>query len=296
MYVLLLAALVSVGAALEPAPATPCTHVASRGSDLDGFVNGLQPGDVGCLRAGRYGARASRTAWQVSGTASAPITLQGYPGEARPVILGSFVFEGDHLTGSGLVFDGPPGAAGSDYAISVWVTGDDDELRNSEVREAESQGIYLDGADRVRLVGNYIHHNGDTDDPTVANLHHGIYFASGSGLIADNLIVRNYSFGVHLYPSARDVLVVQNTIVGHGRAGVIIAGEPGQPVPAFNRVVGNVIASNAQQAVTSYGPLGFGNVVEHNVVWANGTAGQTRGLAMRANFELPPRLPGVMAR
>ena len=282
------AVVVAVGVATQPQDRAGCSAVASPDVELDAFVNGLRPGDVGCLHAGSYGAREKRISWRVSGTPTARIRLQGLAGEQPPAILGPFTFEGDYLTASGLLFDGPSGAAGRDSAIAVWINGDHDELEQSEVRDSESQGVYLDGADHVRLVGNHIHDNGDRDDPAVANLHHGIYFKSGSGLIHGNLIARNYSFGVHLYPSAHDVTVTRNTVVGNGRAGVIIAGEPGEPLPANNLVADNVVISNGDMAVTSFGPLAFGNVVEDNVYWANGTAGSTTGLVIRHNVERDP--------
>ena len=282
------AVVVAVVVATRAEDPAGCTAVASPEDDLGAFVNGLRPGDVGCLHAGSYGAREERISWRVSGTRTARIRLQGVTGERPPAILGPFTFEGDYLTASGLLFDGPSGPAGRDSAIAVWINGDHDALEQSEVRDAESQGVYLDGADHVRLVDNYIHDNGDKDDPRVANLHHGIYFKSGSGVIHGNLIARNYSFGVHLYPSAHDVTVTGNTVVGHGRAGVIIAGEPGEPLPANNVVADNVIVSNGDRPVTSFGPLALGNVVEDNVYWANGTAGSTTGLVTRRNVERDP--------
>ena len=161
----------------------------------------------------------------------------------------------------------------------------------SEVRDAESQGVYLDGADDVRLVGNHIHDNGDKDDPAVANLHHGIYFKSGSGVIARQpdraeLLVRRAPVPVAARraghqqhrgrerPSRRD---------HRGRARRAAPGEQprrGQR-PHLERRHGRSRAS-ARSA--------FGNVVEDNVYWANGTAGSTTGLVTRRNVERNPGL------
>ena len=291
---LAVAAVVAVVAAVGASgQAGGCSEVADPGADLREFVNGLQPGDVGCLHAGSYGARGDRVVWEVDGSPSRRITLRGYPGEARPTILAPFTLDGDHLTVAGILFDGPSGRALTDDAIAFWIEGDHDELLGSEIRDAESQGIYLDGADDVRLVGNYIHDNGDKDDPDVANLHHGIYFASGSGLVAGNVIVDNYSYGVHLYPSPHGVTVEQNVIAGHGRGGVIIGAEPGERPPRDNRVRDNVVASNAHRPVTSHGPIGSGNVVSRNVFWRNGGDGDTVGLALFGNVARDPRSGGL---
>jgi len=221
----------------------------------------------------------------------------GYPGEReKPTILGMFALSGDYITASRLLFDGPGGVfPDGKKVIPVWIDGDNVELNQSVVRNAQTGGIYLENAVNARLIGNRIHDNGDFANPAQANLDHGIYFGSGSGLIANNIIEHNYAFGVQLYPSARDVRVEHNTIVKNGRAGVIIASEPGQaqPLSANNRVVNNIIASNTQNAVTSYGTIGPGNIVENNIFWANGTAGSTAGLTMRGNIGKDPRFTGA---
>jgi len=291
--VLLLVGALFHGALACASPAAPrgeaCTMVASPGVKLSGFVNRLRPGDVGCLHQGTYGARGRYTTMSTSGAPSRRITLRGYPGDPKPRILGEFFLTADNVTLSRLLFDGPTGRVErrphdnpGGEAEQLYLSGRNLEVTRSEVRNNRwHAGIYALNATDARIVGNYIHHNGDFADPARANLDHGIYFASGSGLIADNLITRNYAFGVHLYPSPRNVVVRNNRIFRQGRAGVIIGSEPGEPLPAGNRIVGNVIASNGHRAITSYGELGPGNIVESNRVCANGTAGATRGLTVR---------------
>jgi len=274
---------------ISSASAATCTKTATATTNLRGFLETLVPGDVACLHAGTYGAVNTWAPMYTSGNASSRITLQGYPGEAKPVIRGLLAIDGDYNTVSGLVFDGPAGVIDGQKQVTLWVDGDHAIVSGNEIKENHQQGIYIETAEDVKIVGNYIHDNGVFADPGRANLDHGIYFASGSGLIADNVIEHNYAFGIHLYPSPHDVVVEHNTIVGHGKAGIIVGAEPGYPAPTNNRIVNNILASNSQNAVTSYGPIGTGNTVQNSIFWANGTSGATTGLTVSGTIASNPR-------
>jgi len=280
--VLLLANLSVVQAQINPAPA--CTKVKLPGPGLRAFLNTLTPGDVGCLRAGVHGARDTYAVWYPSGTPSAPITLKGYPGESMPTILGALFLDGDNLILSGLLFDGPTGRVTTQTTENP--NGEQSQLfiegaNNVEVSHCVIRnngyhaGIFLANAYNARIIGNYIHDNGRFGNPAGANLDHGIYFASGSGLIANNLIEHNYAWGVHLYPSASNVTVQQNTIIKNGRSGVIIDNDcetPGcSPQPTNNLVVNNIIAFNKHHAFQSSIRLtgATGNVIKNNLFWGN---------------------------
>ncbi len=278
--VLLLANLTVIQAQVNPAA---CTKVAQPGPNLKAFVNSLTPGDVGCLRAGVHGARGAEIFMTASGTQASPITLRGYPGEAMPTILGYFPIGGQYIVISGLLFDGPTGLVNANppnpavERSPIAVYGSNVEINHSEIRNSLSRaGIYLQDAYNTRLIGNYIHDNGNFSDPGTANLDHGIYFGSGSGLIANNLIERNYAFGVHLYPSASNVIVQQNTIVRNGRSGVIIGGWTTNcpntgcpPQPTNNLIVNNIIAFNAYYAFQSFELTTTGHIIKNNILWGN---------------------------
>jgi parallel beta-helix repeat protein len=285
-------------------PGTACTKVAAPGINLRAFTDTLLPGDVACLRAGTYGARGTENFITVNGTASAPITLKGYPGEAMPTILGYFPIGGQYLVITGLLFDGPtgqiPGIPDPETAqISIYSS--NVEINHCEIRNSRGHaGIYLQDAFNTRLIGNYIHDNGNFSDPSTANLDHGIYFGSGSGLIANNLIEHNYAFGIHLYPSASNVIVQQNTIVRNGRSGIIIADEPGDPgnmPPTNNLIVNNIVAYNAQNSIISYAlPCGGNNVVRKNLIWGNGNGNlgnDANCLTLVNNIQADPRFLGT---
>jgi len=269
---------------LTSAPAAACTKVRLPGPNLRAFLDTLTPGDVVCLRAGVHGARGTEAFMTVSGTQTAPITLKGYPGEAMPTILGYFPIGGNNIVISGVLFDGPTGLVNANppnppreiSPISIY--GSNVEINHCEIRNSLGHaGIYLENAYNARIIGNYIHDNGNFNDPSTANMDHGIYFGSGSGLIANNIIEHNYSFGVHIYPSASNVTVQQNTIIKNGKSGVIIGGQTTDcssttgcpPQPTNTLVVNNIIAFNGQHAIHSYELTTTGHIVRNNLFWQN---------------------------
>jgi hypothetical protein len=230
-----------------------------------------RPGDTVVIRAGSYGARGSVTALARSGTAAAPISFVAQPGEAAPTILGQVRVEGDHRRLCGLLFEGPTGPVPNGTAsskggedVQVWIMGDGVELSRSEVRGNRwHAGVYLYEARQARVVGNYVHDNGQFGNPAMANLDHGIYFESGSGLVADNLIEHNVAHGVQLYPEPANVTVRSNTITANGRAAIIF----GEQASA-NEIVGNVITGN-HEGIRTWELTGAGNVVRDNRLWGN---------------------------
>ncbi len=310
---MLLANLTVIQAQINSAPA--CTKVRLPGPNLKAFLDTLTPGDVVCLRAGEHGARGTEAFMTVSGTQTAPIILKGYLDEAMPTILGYFPIGGSNIVISGLLFDGPTGLVNANppnppvERSPIAIYGSNVEINHCEIRGSLSRaGIYLQNAYNTRLIGNYIHDNGNFSDPSTANLDHGIYFGSGSGLIANNLIERNYAFGVHLYPSASNVIVQQNTIVRNGRSGVIIGGWTTNcpntgcpPQPTNNLVVNNIIAFNAYYAFQSFELTTTGHIIKNNLLWGNAGGNiptderLTRGLTFvnQNNIQADPRFVGT---
>jgi hypothetical protein len=186
------------------------------------------PGDTVVVLRGSYGARGRTLHARRSGTANARITVTGPPRGGRPVIRGFVRMAGSHLRFSRLVFDGPTGRVQPTRSdnprgeqVVVAITGDDVTISDSVVRDsAWHAGIYVDGSEGARLVRNHVYGNGNRSDRSHANLDHGIYWARGSGLVANNVIEDNVARGVQLYPRPHGVLVAHNTVVGNGRAGI----------------------------------------------------------------------------
>jgi parallel beta-helix repeat protein len=285
-------------------PAAACTKTAFPGINLRAFIDTLSPGDIGCLHTGTYGARGTETFMTVSGTQGAPITLKGYPGEAMPTILGFFPIGGQYIVISGLLFDGPsgqiPGNPDAETAqISIFSS--NIEINHCEIRNSLGHaGIYLQDAFNSRIIGNYIHDNGDFGNSNTTYQDHGIYFGSGSGLIANNIIEHNWSYGIQLYPSASNVIVQQNTIVRNVQSGVIVADDPDDSsnVPPMNNlIVNNIIAYNAQNSIVSWElPCGGNNVVRKNLVWGNGNGNignVANCLTLVDNIQADPRFVGA---
>jgi parallel beta-helix repeat protein len=249
---------------------------------------------------GTYGGYGRRTEWSASGRSRAPITFTGAAGQARPTILGYNVVAASHVRLRNLVFQGPTGRVhpiSSQYPtgeeVLLWFAGADDVLSGSDVGGGRwHAGIYVDGPGNVRLIGNFIHDNGDFSRPAQANVDHGIYWGSGrGGLIANNVISHNLANGIQLYPSGSGVTVEQNTIVGNGKSGVIVSGTTNH-----DTMVNNIVAENGDNSIRSFEPQGAHNLVENNLVWQNGNGNigtEARGLRLLHNIAANPDFMGV---
>jgi Right handed beta helix region len=300
----------SVGALIPAVPAN-AYYLSPTGDDsapgtaaqpwrtLQKAMSVLQPGDTVVLRGGTYGAPGVRTWWTASGTSSAPVTIMADPAGPRPTIKGYTTITGSDEHIYGLLFDGPTGQVippTSDdpggEEVEIWSEAPGTVIAACEIRNSHwHAGIYLTHADNVQLIGNYIHDNGNFSDPAQANLDHGIYWGDGNGgLIADNLIVHNVAYGVHLYPDAHGVTVTQNTILSNGRSGVIVS-----DTSSNNLVVNNIVAYNATNSIRSDSLTGTGNVARDNIVWGNGSGNigaDADGLTLQNNVQADPHFVG----
>lgn len=240
-------------------------------------VAAAEPGDTVVLRPGTYGAAGEVTRMNRPGSPGDPITFRGDPSAARPRIIGHVRITAPHQRFNHLLFDGPTGRTkaitpenpgGEQVQVSIMGAAsglDDVEISDCEVRDsAWHAGIYVDAEADIRLIGNYVHDNGDRSDPGQENLSHGIYWSSGSGLIAGNVVEHNVARGVQLYPSASDVLVANNTIVDNGKAGVQVGGDS-----SGVSIVNNIVADNGDRGIRSSGLTGSDNEAVRNLLWAN---------------------------
>jgi hypothetical protein len=224
-----------------------------------------KPGMTVVLAGGTYSAFGHVTYADADGSPSAPITWVAAPHQT-PVIHGHMEIGGNGRHFCGLLFDGPTGPTSNPIPEDpereqdkVYVSGDDVTISDSEVRGSRwHSGIYLAGAERFRIVDNYIHDNGRFDLPSHANLDHGIYVGEGSGLIEGNRIEHNVAHAVQLYPLANGVIVRNNVMTGHGRAAVMMGEDA-----TNNQVVGNRISGN-RKGIQAWSLRGRGNVVRSN--------------------------------
>ncbi len=211
------------------------------------------------------------------------------------MVLGYNVVSGSHVRIWNLLFDGPTGMVHAPTSadpkgedVLLWLDAPDVQLFDSEVTgDLWHAGVYVTGADGDEIVGNYIHGNGDSSDPTQANEDQGIYWGDGSGLVAGNLITDNVSFGVQLYPGASGVRVQWNTIAANDKAGVVVGDTASQ-----NTIANNIVADNQENGIRSSGLTGTGNLVQSNDVWGNGSGNlgqEADGLTLQNNQQLNPQ-------
>jgi hypothetical protein len=247
-------------------------------------IGALLPGQTAYVRAGVYqeqlsgscGTAYNKLYWTRSGTANEPITIAGYPGEEKHVlVLTAITLAGDYQRLQRLVVDKNLGWSSSDQRCdggpNVNLTGRNDSLEGVEVRNSAMSGVYLEGADGARLVGNWIHDNGGH-----FNHDHGVYWSSGaSGLAADNIVQDNYANGVKIGPNAQSVLVAENTVDGNGRSGIIVSGD--STYTSNNNTIANDIVSWNGSSGSGFGirtywqtaGVGNGNEAVNNLVSGN---------------------------
>jgi Right handed beta helix region len=286
--------LAGCGASSPPSQEGPA-HVTPQRSKLSRALRAARPGETIALPAGTYGRPGTVLRVERGGSAGRPIVVRGPRRGAPAVVRGHVRIDASHVRFDRVVFAGPTGAVlpKSDgnprgEEVEVWVRGADVELSSCEVRgSAWHAGVFVTGRD-VRIVRCHIHHNGDAGRDGAANLDQGVYWDSGSGLLANNLIDHNVAFGVQLYKAPSGVKVLNNTVVRNGRAGVIVSADA-----ASNVVANNIVAFNGAPAV-SFDLNGRGNMLTGNLFWANGKAAlaSTDGLRSQSNIEADPRFVG----
>ena len=278
--------------ALGPVPAD-AYWVSPEGSDSDPGTKAApwqsigmaletaQAGDTVVLAPGTYGERGSTIEFSTSGEDGAPIVFRGDPEQERPQLLGAVRVRADHLRLGHLLLDGPTGPvqepseenpSGEQVQLSLDNEGETVEdigIFDSEIRGSDwHAGIFLTHAEDIQIAGNYIHHNGDETDPGQANLSHGIYWASGSGVIVNNVVEGNVARGVQLFPEPSGVSVIHNTIVGNGAAGVQVA-----KYSEGNLIANNIVAFNGDAGIRSDSLARGDNLATTNLLWENaGTA------------------------
>jgi hypothetical protein len=235
---------------------------------------------------------------KASGRPGAPIVIAGTPGASMPSVVGHVKVSADHVTLSGILFEGPTGpvkprTSGNPKGeqVQVAVEGDHVTIERSTVRGSRwHAGIFLSEAEEARVLGNCIVDNGDREPPYLklqANNSHGIYWDSGSGVVASNLIGWNVARGVQLYRRPHDVAVVHNTIVGNGRAGVQFGAETEDSFAAWN-----ILAFNGQTGIRSASLTGSGDRAVDNLAWSNGRGDyedESEKLELSSNRVADPR-------
>jgi Right handed beta helix region len=238
-------------------------------------ITTLGPGGTAYLRAGVYEEGAdvpcsndfNRINWERSGTPSAPITIAGYPGEQKQVIVKTqLTMRGSYLRLIGLVVEGNRSFSSADKSctgsINVTVYGDGIQVVGVEIRGSRMSGIYAKGADSLKILRCWIHDNGSH-----GNQDHGAYIGETTSLlIANSVFDHNQAFGIHVYPSqTHGARILHNTVVENGSSGVIISGNS-----SGNVVANNIIAFNKEYAAREFKLDGGNNRLVRNLIFGNG--------------------------
>jgi hypothetical protein len=240
-------------------------------------VTRLKPGQRALVRAGTYRENVLVTS---RGRPRAPITIANYPGE-RPVLRPAGghednypleIFSASYFRVQGFLIEAASGPSADD----VYFEGATHhvELSGNEIRNAGDQGVFSERTTHdLKIIGNTIHNNG----PSPLHQSHGIYVEGQNQLIANNLVYDNhYGFGIHVYPSADHVLVVDNTVVGNGISGILVGAE-GSTTVNKTLLVNNIVAYNHDSGMQSYFPEGAtrgrGNIAYGNLGYGNPDGG-----------------------
>ena len=228
-------------------------------------LNTLQAGQKALVRAGTYreALRMNR-----AGTASAPITIEAFPGE-QPIIDGEhtrrpLVVEsgGAYFRIKGFILDRDCCTSGG----HIDVYGHHIEIVDNEMRNGRGKGVYTDeGSSNVHIIGNWIHHNvtaGGQQD-------HGLYMQGNDHLIANNVIHDHPDgFGIQIYDRGSRMVVVSNTVTNNGHSGIVVGGSGGVSNITIRN---NILANNNSFGVQMDSSCPTSSVViDVNVIFGNG--------------------------
>jgi parallel beta helix pectate lyase-like protein/F5/8 type C domain-containing protein/uncharacterized protein DUF1565 len=323
-------------AGVLPAPLGPSTgtvrYVATSGSDanpgtaarpwrsISKALSAAVPGDRVLVRAGTYSGTAGAgpdcggsvgpcVYGSPKGTASAPITVEAYPGE-RPVIAAMVSLpSAQWFRFSGFVIDGaqaPLGAEGVSLGNTSKTAPSHVEISYNEIRNfgrgtSKSQGILHFSGSETALIGNRIHHIGSQ-----RFYDHGIYMKAGRRVVVANNVISDITggYGLHIWGDFDDSWVINNTVYGSAASGFTIGGnsdrgKPDRVVTANNILAGHGGTADGQQgyAAKEYQP-GAGNSTRHNLGWANARSNpwQLSLTGPSDNRNADPRFADVGAR
>ena len=255
----------SAGATFYVAPggsdANPGTQAAPWAT-IQKAENTLTAGQKALVRAGTY----APIYVDKNGSPLAPISIQAYPGE-RPVIHtpegGGYAVEivGSYFRVSGFVLENA-----RNTNIYLENPSHHVEISHNEILGSDDQGIYVEGNTHDhQILANHIHNNG----LGLVHQSHGIYLEGARHLVANNVIHdQPKGFGIQVYPDNDGSIVVGNTVIASGYAGIVLGGGGG----VRNVVVrNNVFANNTQHGIAHDSVCATATVVDHNVLFGNGS-------------------------
>jgi hypothetical protein len=266
------------------------------GGNAVAFFNGLSPGAVGCLHAGTYGTEDTFQDFTKSGTTSAPITLQSYPGETA-TIKGYSAIDSSNVVFTRLKIDGsthtraPGGNCPNGRAATFTLAGNGIVLDHNVITPSDqansSNGVYVQGSNEdIRY--NMIHDVGACTDATFG-YDHGVYIGHGSGTSVHGNWIWNIHFGwaIQVYPDPSNTHVYSN-VIDSARSGLTLCSTGSNHI--FEN---NVVSNDTIGAMTSgCGPQGSstGNIVRNNDAFNDpGGVGSVSGISYSGNVSVDPQ-------
>lgn len=216
----------------------------------------MAAGDILQIRAGTYDEIIKTSSQTIAaGTASSPVTIQGYPGDAKPIIMptGSpyAVVEMLGSTHKYIVFDGIIFDATNvtNYSVNAGGTAGYNTWINCEMRNSDRSSILV-GKDSNfnKFINNYIH-NGGSALTGASCCGYGIYVQGSDNLIEGNIVTEHTGYGIHNYSGFTNGThrnkIRKNHVYGNttdsaasGSAGILIGSGDGN-VAEYNLVEGH---------------------------------------------------------
>jgi hypothetical protein len=279
------------GAAPTPPPPNKCTATLAAGGNAVSFFNSLSPGDVGCLHGGTYGGASIYSDFSKSGTSSAPITLQSYPGETA-TLRGYNAIGGSYVTFTNLKIDNTNTFTGSSECggryESFTLAGSNIVLDHNEITASDishsSNGVYVTGSnEEIRF--NKIHGVG-----ACQNFDHGIYVGHGAGTQIRGNWIWNipHGWGVQVYPSSSGVHAYSN-VIDRAQNGFVLCSTGSNNLIEHNVVANSIGGPGALTSGCGPQAPSTGNVVSNNDQWNNpGGLGNVSGITYGGNISADP--------
>ncbi|WNM58127.1 right-handed parallel beta-helix repeat-containing protein [Candidatus Nitrospira allomarina] len=244
---------------------------------LERGVSVLIPGDTLFVRGGTYLGSHNLAKIPNGNSWEQTVSIKRYASE-KVVITAArdrsalYFADGSHyVIVEGFVFDARGGANG----IQTGHRSHHIRILNSEIMNANSNGILTGISNDIEFIGLKIHDNGVT--PARG---HGIYLDGNKILVKDCSIYRNGGWGVHMYSSSNQPsnnMITNNRIYDNARFGK----GPGVGVygGTNNSVINNVIWGNIMGVEVNYGASN--SKVFNNTVHANSSYGIWLGSTSR---------------
>jgi hypothetical protein len=257
------------------------------GGNAVSFFNALSPGDVG--------SEDTSQDFTASGTSSAPITLQSYPGETAR-LLGYAAIDSSNVIFKRLKIDvsthlrGVGGNCPNGRAATFTLAGANIVLDHNEITASDqansANGVYVQNSNE-QIVNNKIHDVGACTDATFG-YDHGVYVGHGSGTSIHGNWIWNIHFGwgIQIYPDSSNVSVYSN-VIDSPRSGLTLCS-----TGSHNHFFNNVVSNDTVGAMTSgCGPQGSStdNVVSNNDAFNDpGGFGSVAGISYSGNVSVDP--------